>query len=135
MKKLVVTGRLARWILLLQDLDITIVDKPSKSNVVVDYLSRLHIIDESSTPIEDTFPDENLFHIETHTPWYAYIENYLATNRMPPHFSHKDKRKLAKKSFHYLWIDNNLFYTRLDQIMRRCVMEDEIYDIVHAYHD
>lgn len=98
-------------------------------------MSRLHIIDEDLTPIEDTFPDEHLFHIETHTPWYANIENYLPANRMPPHFSHKDKRKLAEKNFHYSWIDNNLFYTRPDQIMRRCVRDDKIYDILHVYHE
>lgn len=54
---------------------------------------------------------------------------------MPPHFSHKDRRKLVEKSFHYSWIDNNLFYTGLDQIMRRCVSEDEMYDILHACHE
>ena len=54
---------------------------------------------------------------------------------MPPHFSHKDKRKLAEKSFHYSWIDNNLFYTGPNWVMRRCVREDEIYDILHACPD
>ena len=110
MKKPVVIGRLARWLLLLQEFDITIVDKQGKSNVVVDYLSRLHITDEDSTPAKDTFPDEHLFHITTHTPWYADIANYLAANRMPPHFSHKDRRMLAEKILHYSWIDKNLFY-------------------------
>ena len=121
--------------MLLQEFDITIVDKLGKSNIVANYLSRPHIANEDPTPIEDTFLDEHLFHIETHTPWYANIANYLAANRMPPHFSHKDRRKLGKKFFHYSWIDNNLLYTGPSQIMRRCVREDEIYDILHAYHD
>jgi hypothetical protein len=121
MNKPTVTGRLARWLLLLQEFDITIVDKLGKSNVVADYLSRLHFADEDPTPIEDTFPDEHLFHIVTHTPWYADIENYLDANKMPPHFSYNDKKKLVEKSFHYSWIDNNLFYTGPDQIMRRCI--------------
>ena len=86
MNKLAVTGQLARWLLLLQEFDITIVDKPRKSNVVANYLSRLHIDDEDPTPIEDTFLDEHLFHIEIHTPWYANISNYLATKKMPPYF-------------------------------------------------
>ena len=89
-------------------------DKPRKSNIVANYLSRLHIVDEDPTPIEDTFPDEHLFHIEIHTPWYANIANYLAANRMPPHLSHNDRMKLVDKIFHYSWTDNNLFYTRLD---------------------
>ena len=32
-------------------------------------------------------------------------------------------------------IDNILFYTGPDQVMRRCVREDEIYDILHACHN
>ena len=99
MNKLAITGRL--WVLLLQEFDITIIDKPGKSNIVVDFLSRLTIVDEHSTLIEDTFLDEHLFHIATHTPWYADIANYLATSRLPPHFTYKEKRKLVEKSFQY----------------------------------
>ena len=89
MNKRAVTGRLVRWLLLLQEFDITIIDKPGKSNTVADYLSRLTIVDEDPTPIEDTFLDEHLFHIATHTPWYTNIANYLVANPLPPHFSYK----------------------------------------------
>ena len=68
MNKPIVTSRLARWLLLLQEFDIAIIDKPGKSNVVANYLSRLHIPDEDPTPIEDTFPNEHLFHIVTYKP-------------------------------------------------------------------
>ena len=95
MNKATIMGRLARWLLLLQEFDITIIDKLGESNIVADYLSRLTIVDEDPTLIEDTFPDENLFHIATHTPWYADIANYLATYRLPPHFSHRERRKLT----------------------------------------
>jgi len=120
---------------LLQEFDITIIDKPGKSNIVEDYLSIFTTIDEDPTPIEDTFLDEHLIHIETHTPWYVNITNYLAANRLPPHFSHKEKRKLAEKKFQYFWIDYTLLNVRLDQFKRRCIREDEIYDILHAFHD
>ena len=42
---------------------------------------------------------------------------------------------LVEKSFHFSWIDNLLFYTGPDQVMRRCVREDETYDILHACHN
>lgn len=51
---------------MLQEFDITILDKPGKDNVVVDFLSRL-TIGENCTPIEDSFPDEYLFTISTHS--------------------------------------------------------------------
>ncbi|KAH9686259.1 hypothetical protein KPL70_014304 [Citrus sinensis] len=56
--------RLIRWILLLQEFNLTIKDKKGAENVIADYLSRL--TNESSietTPINDSFPDEFLFSI------------------------------------------------------------------------
>ena len=73
----ITNGRFTRWLLLLQEFDITILDKPGKDNVVVDFLSRLTISDDY-TATEDSFPDEYLFSISTHSPWYADISNYLA---------------------------------------------------------
>ena len=54
--------RLIRWILLLQEFDITIKDKKGVENVVADHLSRLTFEDRSTstTPIQDSFPDEQL---------------------------------------------------------------------------
>lgn len=135
MKKPVISGRLARWLLLLQEFDITIIDKPGRANVVADFLSRL----QSAAPVEhevidDRFPYEHLFSIVAHTPWYADIANYLAANRILAHFSPKEK-KLIQKSFNFSWIANCLFYTGPDQVMQRCVKEDETYDILHVFHD
>ena len=36
-----VNARIIRWLLLLQQFDLTIIDKPGKENVVADFLSRL----------------------------------------------------------------------------------------------
>lgn len=41
MNKLDVSSRVIRWLLLLQEIDLTIVDKPGRHNVVVYFLSRL----------------------------------------------------------------------------------------------
>ncbi|XP_059068671.1 uncharacterized protein LOC131859137 [Cryptomeria japonica] len=41
MNKPMVTGRVIRWLLLLQEFDVTILDKPGRENVVADFLSRL----------------------------------------------------------------------------------------------
>ena len=58
--------RLIRWILLLQEFDITIKDKKGVENVIADHLSRLTFEDRSisSTPIQDTFPDEQLMAVK-----------------------------------------------------------------------
>jgi hypothetical protein len=41
MNKHVINGKIYRWLLLLQELDLTILDKPSKENVVAYFLCHL----------------------------------------------------------------------------------------------
>jgi len=38
-----VYARIIRWLLLLQKFDLTIVDKPSRENVVADFLSKMNL--------------------------------------------------------------------------------------------
>ena len=78
---------------MLQEFDITILDKRGKDNVVVDFLSRLTISDDF-TATEDSFLDEYLFSISTHSPWYENISNYLATGKFPHQLSSKERRKI-----------------------------------------
>ncbi|KAM2886412.1 hypothetical protein COP2_013485 [Malus domestica] len=54
--------RLIRWMLLLQEFDIEIRDKKGVENVVADHLSRM--VHEESSPISETFPDEQLMSIQ-----------------------------------------------------------------------
>lgn len=49
--------RLIRWILLLQEFNLTIKDKKGSENVVADHLSHL-IHDEDALPLHDNFLDE-----------------------------------------------------------------------------
>jgi hypothetical protein len=67
MNKLDINGRIMRWILLSQQFDLTILDKPRKKNVVANFLSRL-TIPTKEVMIDDHFPDEHLFSISTQTP-------------------------------------------------------------------
>ena len=60
MKKPVTNARVTRWLLLLQEFDITIIDILGKENVVADFLSQLTKNDDNSL-IEDSFPNEHLF--------------------------------------------------------------------------
>lgn len=78
--------------------------------MVADYLSRIHHDEDDTTLIDDTFPDEHLFHIAIKSPWYVDIANYIATNKILTHLSYKEKKLLVEKSFHFSWIDNILFY-------------------------
>eukprot|EP00253_Pinus_taeda_P009033 PITA_09033 len=133
MNKSVTNARVTRWLLLLQEFDITIVDRPGKENVVADFLSRLKT--NENIPVDDSFPDEYLFAVSAHSPWYAYIYNYLVAGKLPSHLPHREKRKIIQQSARYSWISGCLFHTGIDQEIRRCIGEDEIYDILKACHD
>ena len=59
-------ARLIRWILLLQEFDLTIKDKKRVVNIVADHLSRLEFTNSSDgLAIKDDFPDEHLFVVTT----------------------------------------------------------------------
>jgi len=100
MNKPLTSGRVTRWLLLLQVFNITIVDRPGKSNIVADFLSRLDNPSETN-PIIDDFPDEHLFGISTDSPWFVDIVDYLVTGKTPPHLSTSEKWNIIKKSVAY----------------------------------
>lgn len=134
MNKPVTPGRITRWLLLLQEFDITILDKPGKDNVVANFLSRIEC-DGKETPIEDDFLDEHLFAVSANTLWYADIANYLAIGKVLHHLSYKEKRKIIHHSTRYSWMVGYLFHTGVDQQIRYCVAGDDIFEILKAAHD
>jgi hypothetical protein len=130
-------SRLIRWILLLQEFDIEIRDKKGTENVVADHLSRLTIdFTEDTTPISETFPDEQLMHIAHNpAPWFADIVNYLVTDQMPLHWGKQDKIKFLSKVKDFLWDDPYLFKYCPDQIIRRCIPEIDQNNVISFCHD
>ena len=63
------------------------------------------------------------------------IANYLVIGKLLPHLFPSERRKIIQESAHYSWISNELFKTGPDFVIRRCVREDEIPDILKACHD
>jgi hypothetical protein len=100
-------ARLVRWILLLQEFDITIKDKKRIKNIVADHLSRSTIDSTSDiTQINDYFSDESLLSIST-MPWFANIVNFLVSGHLPAHWSTQDKSLNEVKNFY--WDNSYLF--------------------------
>ena len=52
--------RLIRWVLLLQEFDLHIIDRKGAENPVADNLSRLENVLDDPLPINDSFPGEQL---------------------------------------------------------------------------
>ena len=103
MNKPITNGRITRWLLLLQEFNITIIDRPGKENLVADFLSRINHGGETS-PVKDDFPDEHLFALATKPPWYVDLANYLTTGKLPQHLSSREKQIIIKISVNYSWI-------------------------------
>ena len=102
--------------------------------VVADSLSHFPNSDDNLL-VEDSFPDEHLFVVSDHSPWYADVSNYLGIGKILSHLSKTEKRKIIQQSARYCWIDGHLFYTGLDLDIQRCVREDEVFHILKACHD
>jgi len=134
MNKPVTNGRVTRWILPLQEFNITMLVRLRKQNTIADFLSMVQNIKEDS-PVEDKFLDEYLFVVTTKTPWFADMANYLATGKLPPHLFPSKRRKIIQESSRYSWISNELFKIGPDFVIIICVRKDEITDILRACHD
>ncbi|KAJ9693915.1 hypothetical protein PVL29_009743 [Vitis rotundifolia] len=128
-------ARLIRWILLLQEFNLQIKDKKGVENVVADHLSRLVISHNShGLPINDDFPEESLMLLED-APWYAHIANYLVTGEVPSEWKAQDRKHFFAKIHAYYWEEPFLFKYCADQIIRKCVPEQEQQGILSYCHE
>eukprot|EP00253_Pinus_taeda_P013429 PITA_13429 len=115
--------------------DLTIVDRSGKENVVAEFLSRMNLPVGDKGMVDDQFPYEHLFSISVLSPWFADIENYLVFAQFPSNLPSREKRKIIRKSAPFTWIGSNLFKLGRDQILRICVKEVEVFDILLTCHD
>ena len=133
MNKPITNGRITRWLLLLQEFNITIVDRLGKENLVANFLSHISHGEEMD-PVNDDFPDEYFFAFSIKTPWFSYLANYLTTRKLPQHLSTREKQKVIKQSANYTWIKGDLFQTGPNLIIKSSVWEDETFDILKSCH-
>ncbi|KAH9680148.1 hypothetical protein KPL71_026438 [Citrus sinensis] len=108
---------LIRWILLLQEFDIEILDKRGSENLVADHLSQL-IHNEDELPLHENFPDEQLLQVGTITPWYADIVNYLVIRTVPEEITRAQKAKIKSDAKYYVWDEPYLWKHCSDQVIR-----------------
>ncbi|KAI3748436.1 hypothetical protein L6452_11499 [Arctium lappa] len=133
LKKKDAKPRLIRWILLLQEFNLEIRDKSGAENLVADHLSRL-VLDGEPSPLTDEFPDEHLFSISGEHPWYADIVNYLVSKTFPGELSKSEREKIKREARLYMWDEPYLWKHCPDQVIRRCVPQDEFQSVLRFCH-
>ncbi|XP_019226884.1 PREDICTED: uncharacterized protein LOC109208257 [Nicotiana attenuata] len=117
---------------------IIVKDRKGTQNQVADHLSRL---EEAGRPkggleINDAFPDEHILALSsTFVPWYADIANYLVSDLIPDGLESYQKKMFLRDCRQYYWQEPFLFRVCADNIIRRCVPEEEIMPILKACHD
>ncbi|KAI5335638.1 hypothetical protein L3X38_025771 [Prunus dulcis] len=90
---------------------------------------------DDAAPIMEMFPDEQLYAIRSsEAPWYADFVNYLASTIIPADLSFHQKMKFFSLVKHYYWDDPYLWKHCPDQVIRRCVPEEEMEDILRHCH-
>ncbi|KAK8659148.1 hypothetical protein V6N13_029358 [Hibiscus sabdariffa] len=127
--------RLIRWILLLQEFNLEIEDKKGRENLVADHLSRIPLF-TSDPPIKEEFPDEHLLLTQKgKLPWFADMVNYLVTGKVPTSLPRSTINKIKMDSRFYVWDDPYLWKHCSDQVIQRCIAEDEVKSIYfrHSY--
>ncbi|KAG7556883.1 Integrase catalytic core [Arabidopsis suecica] len=143
--------RLLRWILLLQEFDMEIVDKKGIENGAADHLSRMRM--EEATPIDESMPEEQLLAVkcyklaynkkefeeacavkEEEFPWYADIVNYLICGEIPKYLDAYQKKKFFRDINHYYWDEPYLYKKGTDGLFRRCIAEEEVQGVLEHCH-
>ncbi|XP_070017285.1 uncharacterized protein [Nicotiana sylvestris] len=88
--------------------------------------------------MKEEFPDEHVYTIATvtnQTPWFADIANYLVGGWILKDLSYEQRKKLKTEIRYYFWEDPYLFKFCADGIIRRCVAEIEMNNILSHCHD
>ena len=105
---------------------------------MADHLIRLPVdvegIDDSSF-VCDTVPDALLCALNAKKdPWYAHLVNYMVAEMISPSLNKHHAQKLKRDANYYVWDEPHLWRLCNDQIIRKCVHDDEISSILEFCH-
>jgi len=128
--------RLIIWILLLQEFNPEIKDKKGYKHNMADHLS--HLANKEVTTLElevlAEFLDEKLLAVQKR-PWFADMTNFKAAGVVPKDYDWCQRKKLFKEANQYVWDDPHLFKIGADNLLRRCVTQEEANKILWHCHN
>lgn len=86
-------------------------------------------------PINETFHGEHLLNIASKEfPWFADIANYLVSGTLPYGMDYRQKKKFLYYSKFYYWEEPLLYKRYADGLIRRCIPQDEVQDVLKHCH-
>ena len=119
------TGKLARWTLLLQEFEFEIFHRPGIQHAVADYLSRLES-GETGDGVPDEFPDAELFRVTAEMTtdgtvaeedkWLTNMHQFLSTGLPPEEMNRDERKRLVVQSRHFCILRDTLYHKGADGI-------------------
>ena len=67
-------------------------------------------------------------------PWFTNYVNYLVDKVIPLEFSYQEEKRFFTYLKHYYWDESILYKHCADQVIRRCVPEEEMKSILNYCH-
>ena len=68
-------------------------------------------------------------------PWFVDFVNYLVARVLLPEFSYQQKKRFFSQLKHYYWEEPILYKHCADQVIRRCVPDEEMESILNHCHN
>ena len=133
--KVLIQGRLMRWMLFLQEYDFKIFHKPGKYHHGADFLSRSAEGDHEQS-IRDEPPDAELFLtcLENEDPKWLDIRIFLTTGRVPEGLNTSERKAFILKTLKFTMIEQALYRLGRDGILRRCVPRSARQQVTEEAH-
>ncbi|GJR64829.1 reverse transcriptase domain-containing protein [Tanacetum coccineum] len=110
-------------------------------NLAADHLSRLKNLNMgelTKEEITDKFFDEHLMILKAKLnddePWYADYVNYIVGKVVPPKWTLERRKWFFSQVRNYFWDKPYAFRLYLDNVMRKCIVGDEILEILAHCH-
>ncbi|KAL2624108.1 hypothetical protein R1flu_008353 [Riccia fluitans] len=136
-KKGDLSGRIARWMLLLQEFNITVEWRCGSQHANADYLLRLQQEHGGEhTNVGDwEFLDENLYNAnleDYERSWYEDVWRFLINQEYPRLFNREEKLIFLKKVGPFEIRGHTLYHLGMDEVHRSCLEQDEVPKVLRA---
>ena len=72
--------------------------------------------------------------MQSSVPLYADFVNYMVCGMLPPELTYQQKKKIFSDVKQYYWKEPLLYKQYGDGLIRRCLLKDEITDVLTHCH-
>jgi len=115
--KLVLGGKICRWLLLFQEYEFEVIVKRGRLNVGPNHLLCIEI-GEEPTNLEEGLPNTQLFMMHVADNYFADIIHFLTTGTVPEGYTNQQQKELVMCTTHFSVIAGHLYKMGLEEILQ-----------------